>query len=157
MFSFFFPVLHFSWWTYLLLLISNNTLCLLLVLLSFMSPPHSCFNMRLIFSCVSPTAPPLPCYLDSSPALAVASSLAVWFEQILISPAQLLFPLGPSCACSFCCSLLIFSLGGCVLCHKRCSHTLTSLVPLAFHFLYETFPFDFIGLAYLQVLKYSTF
>lgn len=54
---------------------------------------HSSSSMKSVSSFIIPTASPPPFYLASSPPLTVASNFAVLFEQILILPAQLFFPL----------------------------------------------------------------
>lgn len=127
-------------------------------LVLFVSTPFLLLQHEINSLLYHPTASPPPFYLASSPLLAVASHFAVLFEQILILPAQLFFPLWPSCACS----ILFFSTHLqserlCPLLQNKQPHSDLTCPALNFHFLHETFPLDFINLVYFQVLKYSTF
>lgn len=145
---------------YLLLISSNDSFHLML--LCFMSLLHSCscsYGTSISFF-ISPTAPPPLCYLDSSRP-AITSHFGVWFEQLLILPAQLFFLLTLAQL-----HLLHFV----ILCPSSVWEAVSFATEedaatywpplslfLTFHFLWETFPFDFNHLVYLQVLKYSTF
>lgn len=147
-----------SWWN--CLLISNHAPLFSLVLVSFLSPLHCCShsNMKLIFSFISPPAPPPPCYLHSSPPLSLSFWCLTWADPNFASLAVFPSHSGPAVLAAFCYSVLILSLGGCVLLPQKIQPRTDCPRPsLRLLVFCDTSPFVFISRIHLQVLKYSTF
>lgn len=137
-----------SWWT--CLRISGHAPLFCLVLLSFLSPLHCCShsNVKLISSFISPPAPPPPCYLNSSP-LSLSFCCLTWADPNFASSAVFPSHSGPAVLAPFCYSVLILSLEGCVLCHKRYNHVLTGPVPLSDFSFSVTLPHLFLSVTFI--------